>query len=65
VVVVPDERLVLTITDRPAGPQRAATTVELSASTEVIRMRFAQEMLGCAPEQQEAVLAGRQSFLPS
>lgn len=63
VEVVPDERLVLTITDRPAEPGRATITVDLSDTPDGTRMHFAQETPGFAPEQKEAVLGGWQSFV--
>lgn len=63
VEVVPDERLVLTITDRPAEPARSTIVVELTAIAGGTRMHFSQETPGFPPEQQEAVLAGWQSFV--
>lgn len=73
VEVVPDERLVFTLTDRPAEPGRAKIVVELTpaqaggpdsaAGTDGTRMRFTQETPGFTPEQQEGVLAGWQSFM--
>jgi len=61
--VVPDERLVLTMTDRPAEPARARIVVELMAIPGGTRIRFSQETPGFSPEQQEGVLAGWQSFI--
>jgi uncharacterized protein YndB with AHSA1/START domain len=61
--VVPDERLVFTITDRPAESVRATIVVELSAIPEGTRMHFSQETPGFSREQQEDVLAGWQSFI--
>lgn len=61
--VVPDERLVLTITDRPAEPARAKIVVELTAIATGTRMHFTQETPGFSPEQQEGTLAGWQSFI--
>lgn len=63
VEVVPGERLVFTITDRPAEPGRATITVELSDTADGTRMHFAQDTPGFAPEQKEAVLGGWQSFV--
>jgi uncharacterized protein YndB with AHSA1/START domain len=63
VEVVPDERLVFTITDRPGEPTRATIVVELTAIPDGTRMRFTQETPGFSPEQQEGVLAGWQSFI--
>ncbi len=61
--VVPHERLVFTITDRPAEPARATIVVELTPLADGTRMHFTQETPGFTPEQQEGVLAGWQSFL--
>jgi uncharacterized protein YndB with AHSA1/START domain len=61
--VIPDERLVFTITDRPAEPSRATIVVELTATPDGTRMHFTQETPGFSPEQQNAVLAGWQSFI--
>jgi uncharacterized protein YndB with AHSA1/START domain len=61
--VVPDERLVLTITDRPAEPARATIVVELTAIPEGTRMHFSQETPGFSRERQQGVLAGWQSFI--
>jgi uncharacterized protein YndB with AHSA1/START domain len=63
VEVVPPERLVFTITDRPAEPARATIVVELTATAAGTRMRFTQETPGFTPEQQQGVLAGWQSFV--
>jgi uncharacterized protein YndB with AHSA1/START domain len=63
VEVVPDERLVVTITDRPADPTRATIVVELTATPDGTRMHLTQETPGFSPEQQEGVLAGWQSFI--
>ena len=61
--VVPDDRFVFTLTDRPAEPARARIVVELSPIPGGTRMRFSQETPGFSPEQQEGVLAGWQTFL--
>jgi len=61
--VLPDQRLVFTITDRPAEPARARIVVELTAIADGTRMHFTQETPGFSPEQQEGVLAGWQSFV--
>jgi len=61
--VVPDRRLVLTITDRPAERGRARIVVELAPNAGGTRMRFTQETPGFSPEQREGVLAGWQSFI--
>ena len=63
VEVVPDRRLVLTMTDRPTEPTRAKIVVELTAITGGTRMHFTQVTPGFSPEQQEGVLAGWQSFI--
>lgn len=61
--VVPDERLVFTLTDRPSEQTRARVVIELTAIAGGTRMRFSQETPGFSPEQQEGVLAGWQSFI--
>lgn len=61
--VVPDRRLVLTISDQPGAAQRARIDIDLEAVEGGTRMRFAQETPGFTPEQQEQVLAGWQGFL--
>ncbi len=61
--VVPHERLVFTITDRPAEPRRATIVVELTATADGTRMHFTQETPGFTPEQQRGALAGWQSFI--
>ena len=63
VEVVPHERLVFTITDRPAEPGRSRIVVELTAIAGGTRMRFSQETPGFTPEQQAGVLAGWQGFI--
>lgn len=63
VEVAPNERLVFTITDRPAEPGRATIVVELTPIPSGTRMRFTQETPGFTPEQQQGVLAGWQSFI--
>lgn len=63
VEVIPDRRLVFTITDRPAEPVRARIVVELTAIDGGTRMHFTQQTLGSSPEQQEGVLKGWQSFI--
>jgi uncharacterized protein YndB with AHSA1/START domain len=63
VEVVPVERLVFTITDRPAEPSRATIVVELTAIAGGTQMHFTQETPGFTPEQQEGVLAGWQAFI--
>ena len=61
--VVPGQRLVFTITDQPADPVRAVIVVELSAIGAATRLRFTQQTPGFTAEQQQAVLAGWQSFI--
>ncbi len=60
--VVPDERLVLTMTDQPAEPARLAITVELSPAGEGTHMRMTQAAPDFTPEQREATIAGWQTF---
>lgn len=62
VEVVPDERFVFTVTDRPDDPIRARIIVELSPIDGGTRMRFSQETPGFTAEQQDGVLAGWQGF---
>lgn len=63
VEVIPHERLVFTITDRPGEPSRATIIVELTAIADATRMHFTQQTPGFTPEQQEGMLDGWQSFL--
>ena len=61
--VVVDRRLVLTITDRPALPQRAHIEVDLAPIPHGTRMHFTQETPGFSAEQQAGLLAGWESFI--
>lgn len=61
--VVPDRRLVFTITDRPSEAVQARIVVELAAIDGGTRMHFTQETPGFSTEQQQGVLAGWQSFI--
>ena len=61
--VTASERLVFTMTDRPADPGRAKLVIELTANADGTRMHFTQETPGFSPEQQAQVLAGWQSFI--
>ncbi|MFT3887937.1 MAG: SRPBCC domain-containing protein [Arachnia sp.] len=61
--VIPDERLVFTLTDRPEQPGRATIVVELAPIPGGTRMRFTQETPGFSPEQQAGVIAGWQGFI--
>ncbi|MFC4243293.1 SRPBCC domain-containing protein [Gryllotalpicola reticulitermitis] len=63
VEVAPPQRFVFTITDRPDEPARGTIVVELTPAGTGTRMRFTQETPGFSSEQQEAVLAGWQSFI--
>ena len=63
VEIVPEERVVFTLTDRPADPARATVVVELTAIADGTRMHFSQETPGFTPEQQAGVLAGWQTFV--
>ena len=60
--IVPDERFVLTMTDRPAEPTQLAITVELAPTAEGTHMRMTQQAPGFSPEQREATIAGWQTF---
>lgn len=62
-VVDPPSRLVMTITDQPDDDARARLEVELTPTATGTRMRMTQETRGFTPEQQEAVIAGWQTFL--
>ncbi len=63
VEVVPHQRLVFTITDRPSEPSRATVVIVLTATTDGTQMHFTQETPYFTAEQQEEVLAGWQSFI--
>ncbi len=63
VEVIAPERLVFTITDRPAEPGRATIVVELTAVPDGTRMHFTQATPGFSSEQQNGLLAGWQSFI--
>jgi uncharacterized protein YndB with AHSA1/START domain len=63
VEVVPNKRLVVTITDRPSEPDRATIVVELTPTPDGTRMHFTQETPGFSREQQEGTLAGWQAFI--
>ncbi|MCL6537312.1 MAG: SRPBCC domain-containing protein [Acidothermus sp.] len=63
VEVLPVERLVFTITDRPDEPRRATIVVELTPTSFGTQMHFAQETPGFTREQQERLLVGWQSFI--
>ena len=60
--IVPDERLVLTMTDRPDDPERAVITVELSATADGTDMHMTQGAPDFTTEQREATIAGWQTF---
>lgn len=63
VEVTPNERLVWTLTDQPAEPDRAQMVVELTESADGTHLLFTQETPGFSAEQQAAVLAGWESFI--
>lgn len=61
--VVPDERLVFTLTDRPDEPVQAEVVVELTAIPTGTRMHFTQQAPGFSPEEKESLIAGWESFI--
>ena len=61
--VVPDERLVFTITDRPDEPVQAEAVVKLTAIPTGTRMRFTQQTPGFSAEEQEGLITGWESFI--
>lgn len=63
VELTPDTRFVFTLTDNPASPERAAVTVDFEAIETGTRMRMTQETPGFSAQQQEATLAGWQTFI--
>jgi uncharacterized protein YndB with AHSA1/START domain len=60
--VVPDKRLVFTMTDRPAEPSRVAITVDFSPTASGTHMHMTQQAPGFTAEQREATIAGWQTF---
>ncbi len=60
--ITPATRFVLTLTDRPDSPERAAVTFELTATEHGTLMHMTQEAPGFTPEQREATIAGWQTF---
>jgi uncharacterized protein YndB with AHSA1/START domain len=60
--VVPDRRLVLTMTDQPGEPVRLAITVEFSPTASGTRMHLTQEAPDFTDEQRKATIAGWQTF---
>ena len=62
VEIVPDQRFVLTMTDRPADPQRLAITVELSPTADGTHMHMTQTAPTFTRQQREATIAGWQTF---
>jgi uncharacterized protein YndB with AHSA1/START domain len=60
--VVPDERLVFTMTDQPGQPARLTVTVELSPTATGTRMHMTQQAPGFTDEQRQATIAGWQTF---
>src|SRR5947209_2488753 len=60
--VVPDERLVLTLTDQPGQADRLAVTVELSPAGNGTHMHMTQAAPSFTAEQREATIAGWQAF---
>lgn len=63
VEVDPPSRLVMTITDRPAEPARAALTVDLVSTAGGTRLRMTQQTPGFTDEQRRGTIAGWETFL--
>lgn len=61
--VDPPSRLVMSITDQPNDDGRALLTIDLAPTATGTRMRMTQETPGFTTEQQEATIAGWQTFL--
>lgn len=61
--VDPPSRLVMTLTDRPADPERALLTVELTPSAVGTRLRMTQQTPGFSDEQRQGTIAGWLTFL--
>jgi uncharacterized protein YndB with AHSA1/START domain len=60
--VVPDRRLVLTMTDQPDEPSRLAISVEFSPTGSGTHMHLTQEAPDFTDEQRKATIAGWQTF---
>ena len=61
--VVPDKRLVFTMTDQPGEPGRLAITVESPPTASGTHMHMTQEAPDFTPEQRKATIVGWQTFL--
>jgi uncharacterized protein YndB with AHSA1/START domain len=61
--VIPDERLVFTLTDRPGESVQAEVVVELTAIATGTRMHFTQQTPGFSAEEQESLITGWESFI--
>src|SRR4029077_13482863 len=62
IAVVPDRRLVLTMTDQPGELSRRAITVEFSPTASGTHMHLTQEAPDFTDEQRKATIAGWQTF---
>ena len=62
VEIVPDERLVLTMTDKPAEPTSLAITVDFTPTADGTHMHMTQAAPGFTVEQREATIEGWQTF---
>jgi uncharacterized protein YndB with AHSA1/START domain len=60
--VVPDERLVFTMTDQPSQPTRLAITVDLSPTASGTHLHMTQQAPDFTEEQRKATIAGWQTF---
>jgi uncharacterized protein YndB with AHSA1/START domain len=63
VEVVPDQRLVFTMTDEPDKPDRVTITVELSPTESGTHLRMTQQSPTFTDEEREGALAGWQTVL--
>ncbi|HIW99343.1 MAG TPA: SRPBCC domain-containing protein [Candidatus Nesterenkonia stercoripullorum] len=61
--VIPDERLVFTLTDRPGESVQAEVVVELTAIATGTRMHFTQQTPDFSAEEQESLITGWESFI--
>jgi uncharacterized protein YndB with AHSA1/START domain len=60
--VVPDKRLVLTMTDQPGEPSRLAITVDFLPTASGTHMHMTQQAPDFTEEQRKATIAGWQTF---
>jgi uncharacterized protein YndB with AHSA1/START domain len=60
--VVPDQRLVFTLTDQPGKPARLTVTVELTPTDSGTHMHMTQEAPDFTDEQRQAAIDGWLAF---